>query len=88
MDILVEKIGEREGKERFVLVNSKTHKVITVKDVSEPTLRKFLRGKGAKDDFIDECLQKARKRFEKTNHKAEEEDDFDIFNEVDFAEES
>ncbi len=66
MNIAVEKSGMRDGKERFILVNSKTGKEITLGDVSEPTMRGWLSKKGFDDPLNDECLTKARKRYDKT----------------------
>lgn len=76
MKIAVEKCGERNGQDRFVLVNADTGTVITTNDVSEPTLRRFLKSKGNADAMIDECLRKARKRFAKTVDEEESLDDF------------
>lgn len=82
MDIAIEQIGERDGKERFVLVNVKTKKVITERDVSEPTLRKWLMEKFGDKAMIDKCFDKARKRFKKPavgSATVDDELDFDEF---------
>jgi len=35
VDVAIKKVSERDGKDRFVLVNAKTREVVTVHDVSE-----------------------------------------------------
>ena len=78
MKVAIQKVGERDGRERFVLVNYKTHETITVKDVSEPTLRKWLTGKGMDAAAINEGFRKAKKRYDLD--AAENDDtDFDEF---------
>ncbi len=85
MNVVIEKFGERDGQERFVLLNMKTGDVITKRDVSEKTLRKYLKGIGESAKLIDLGFAKARSRFEKKhNESAEQEDDelSDIFSEI------
>ncbi|MBP88634.1 MAG: hypothetical protein CMJ64_18290 [Planctomycetaceae bacterium] len=62
MDVAIKIVAERNGQERFVLVNASTREVLTVNDVSEPTLRRFFQQRGANDDLISECLDRARLR--------------------------
>jgi len=83
MKVVLEKVGERNGKERFVLADIATGQVITKKDVSEPTMRKYLKGTGENDKLIDECLDKARKRFDKAQMEGGDEGELeDIFSEI------
>ncbi len=70
MDVAIKKVSERDGKDRFVLVNAATREVVTVNDVSEATIRRFFRDKGASDDTISECLAKARKKYGEGASKA------------------
>lgn len=70
MDVAIKKVSEREGTDRFVLVNPTTREVVTVNDVSEATLRRFFREKGASEEVIDECLAKARKNYGERSRKA------------------
>ena len=60
MDVAIKKVAERDGQERFVLVNAGTREVLTINDVSESTLRRFFKQRGADDELIDECLDRAR----------------------------
>ena len=64
MDVTIKKVTERDGQERFVLVNAKTRDVLTVHDVSEPTLRRFFLQRGMSDELIDGCLVRARERYQ------------------------
>ncbi len=89
MNIAVEKVGVREGKERFVLVNTVTGSPITARDVSEPTMRRFLAQRGYDNGLIDECFRKARSRHERASTakakaaaasaETADADDFDLF---------
>lgn len=63
MDVRIEKVGERNGQDRFRLVNAGSGAPITVQDNSEETIRKYFRGKGLSKGYLDECFQKARSRF-------------------------
>lgn len=63
VDVAIKKVSERAGKDRFVLVNATTREVVTVHDVSEATIRRFFRDKGASDEMIADCLAKARKNY-------------------------
>lgn len=65
MDVVIQKVGERDGKERFVLAKASSGEVITAKDASEGTIRKYFRAKGLSNGFLDECLQKSRARYDK-----------------------
>lgn len=63
MDVRIEKVGERNGQDRFRLVNASSGAPVTVQDNSEETIRKYFRGKGLSKGYLDECFQKARSRF-------------------------
>lgn len=63
VDVAIKKVSERDGKDRFVLVNATTREVVTVNDVSEATIRRFFRDKGASDEMLADCLAKARKDY-------------------------
>ena len=63
MDVSVKKVGVRGGRDRFVLVNSETRKVVTANDVSEAAVRRFFRQLGADDQLIGECIERARERY-------------------------
>lgn len=62
MDVAIKKVAERNGQERFVLVNPNTREVLTVNDVSETTLRSFFKQRGMSGGLIDECIDRARQR--------------------------
>lgn len=85
MNVVIEKSGERDGKERFVLLNMNTGEVITKRDVSEVTMRKYLTSIGETSKLIDEGFAKARLRFQKKHDDsvAQEDDELsDIFSEI------
>lgn len=63
MEVSIKKIAERDGEERFILVNSQTRRVISANDVDEGAMRRFFQQLGADDSLIDECLERARERF-------------------------
>ena len=63
VDVAIKKVSERDGKDRFVLVNATTREVVTVNDVSEKTIRGFFRDRGASDKMVADCLAKARKDY-------------------------
>lgn len=70
MDVAIKKVAERDGQERFVLVNPTTREVLTVNDVSEQTLRRYFEQRGATSDLIEECLDRARRRHDQSAPKA------------------
>lgn len=70
MEVSIKKVTERDGKDRFVLVNAITREVVTVNDVSEDTVRRFFRDQGASDEMVDSCLAKARQKHGKGSRKA------------------
>jgi hypothetical protein len=70
VDITIKKVGRRDGKDRFVLVDPRTRRVLTVNDVSEGSLRRFFTMRGAEESMIDEALQTARDRFETASASA------------------
>jgi hypothetical protein len=63
VDVAIKKVSVRDGQDRFILVNAATRDVVTVHDVSEATLCRFLRAQGASDDLIDKCLTNAHAQF-------------------------
>jgi len=69
MDVIIRKVGEQDGKERFELVDPKSGKVMTEHDASEASIRKYFKAKGLANGFIDQCLQKSRDQFEKRSHQ-------------------
>jgi uncharacterized protein YfcZ (UPF0381/DUF406 family) len=70
VEVAIKKVSERDGQDRFVLVNATTREVVTVNDVSEATIRRFFRDKGASDEMLADCLAKARKGYSQGAHKA------------------
>jgi len=70
VDVAIKKVSERDGKDRFVLVNAETRDVVTVNDISKATLRRFFRDKGASDEMFDACLAKACENYGKGARKA------------------
>ena len=64
VETAIKKVGQRDGKERFVLVNTETREIITVKDVTETSLRRFFKQRGVKDDVIEQCITRARRRYD------------------------
>lgn len=63
MDITIKKVGQRDGKDRFILVNATTRKVLTVDDVPEEALCLYFRQQGASDELIENALSTARQRY-------------------------
>ncbi|MDA1052796.1 MAG: hypothetical protein O3C40_20265 [Planctomycetota bacterium] len=63
MDVAIKQVSQRDGKDRFVLVNATTREVVTVNDVSEATIRRFFRDNGASEEMLESCLAKARKNY-------------------------
>ena len=70
MDVAIKKVAEREEQERFVLVNATTREVLTVHDVSESTLRRFFKQRGMTDELFEDCLTKARDRYQDRAEKS------------------
>jgi len=70
VDIAIKKVGKRDGHERFVLVNTKTRAVITVKDVTESALRRFFQKRRITDASVNQCLERARQRYAETTKAA------------------
>jgi hypothetical protein len=70
VDVAIKKVAERDGQERFVLVNASTREVLTVNDVSEPTLRRFFQQRGANGELVNECLDRARLKHGESGRKA------------------
>jgi hypothetical protein len=63
VDVAIKKVGERDGQDRFILVNAGTRQVVSSNDVSEKSLRRFFRQLGADDHLIGQCIQRARDRY-------------------------
>jgi len=70
MQIGIKKIGERDGKERFILYNRKTGDKIIKKDVSEPTMRNWLKSRDFPSELVDRCFELARSKFAETEASA------------------
>lgn len=70
MEIAIKKVGQRDGKERFVLVSTETREIITVKDVSEEPLRRFFLQLGVADEVINQCLARARRRYDEAARRS------------------
>jgi hypothetical protein len=68
VDVSIKKVGQRDGKERFVLLNALTREVLTVHDVSEASLRSFFRRRGVDANTLDACFQKARACYEQATN--------------------
>jgi hypothetical protein len=77
MQIGIKKIGERDGKERFVLCNRTTGEQIVKKDVSEPTMRNWLASRDFPSELVDRCFELARKKFEEAKGPDAEPEDSD-----------
>ena len=69
MDVAIKKVGQRDGKERFVLVSPKTREIVTVSDVTEAALRRFFEKRGVASKTIDQCLARARRRYDEAAPK-------------------
>jgi hypothetical protein len=63
VDVAIKKVGQRDGQERFVLVNAQTREVITMKDVTEIALRRFFARRGVSEQVVGKCLDRARQRY-------------------------
>ena len=63
MDVTIKKVSQRDGKDRFILVNANTRRVLTVDDVSEEALRRFFQKRGAGDQLLENALSTARQRY-------------------------
>ena len=66
MDVTIKKVGQNDGAERFLLVDSVTRQVLTVHDTSEQALRRFFTKRGADSGLIDQCFERARQRYAET----------------------
>ena len=83
MDVAIKKVGKRDGKEWFVLVSTKTRQIITVKDVTETSLRRFFQKRGVGDDAIDKCIERARQRYAEAAKKPQANENADTMGEDD-----
>jgi hypothetical protein len=70
LEVAIKKVGHRDGKERFVLVSVKTREIVTVTDVTEAALRRYFRQHNVKDQLIEECLVRARKRYDQASQRS------------------
>lgn len=75
MEITIKKVAERNGVERFVLVNPQTREVLTSGDASEPALRRFFAARGVAKVVLDRCLERARDLYAAANSLSTSEDD-------------
>jgi len=66
VDVTIKKVGQNDGAERFLLVDSVTRQVLTVHDTSEQALRRFFTKRGADSGLIDQCFERARQRYAET----------------------
>jgi hypothetical protein len=66
VDIAINKVGQRDGVERFVLVSTESREVVTVRDVTEDALRRFFSQLGVTSSFLDQCLTRARERYDRS----------------------
>ena len=93
MDVSIKKIGQRDGKERFELVDFVSREVVTVNDVSEATLRAYFHKRGVGDDTLDDCFMQARESYEQAtasgppvDNAADSEEEDDLLFDVDLSE--
>jgi len=63
VDVTIKKVSQNDGVERFLLIDSVTRKVLTVKVTSEEALRRFFAKRGADSGLIDQCFERARQRY-------------------------
>ena len=89
MDVNIKRVGHRDGQDRFVLVDAKTRKIVSVNDVSEDALRRFFAKRGVDPELLNECLSKARKQHSEltaskpaANHAADTAEDNDLLFEL------
>ena len=92
MDITIKQVGQRNGLDRFILINAVSRKVLTTDDVSEAALRRFFGQRGTDEATIDQCLERARARFAEgaqpvAADDAEEANDDDLLFELGLGEE-
>lgn len=71
MDVSIKKVGEVDGVEQFILVNSITRKVLTAREANETAIRRFFEQLGADGHLIDTCLETARTRFDNRHELAD-----------------
>ena len=71
MDVTIKKVGQREGQDRFIIVQVQTRKVLTVHDTSARALRKFFHQRGVAEEVIDTCLQHARSRYDQDRPRSQ-----------------
>lgn len=83
MDVAIKKVGMRDGKERFVLVNAKTRAILTVKDVTEPAIRRFFQKQNVGKDLVDKCLDAARRRYSDSAKESKVDESADTMGEDD-----
>ena len=65
VDISIKKVGEKNGDERFVLVDPVTRRVLSMHDSSEESVRRFFAKRGNEGALIDKCFDRARRRYAK-----------------------
>ena len=70
MEIAIKKVGQSDGNERFILVDDKTRQVITIRDVSEDSLRRFFKQRNIPVEAVEQSLARARKRYEESHRRS------------------
>jgi len=83
VEIGIKKVGQRDGKDRFVLVSVATREVLTVRDISEKALRKFFKQRGCDDETVNQSLARARRRYDESASKAKVDDSADTMEDGD-----
>ena len=68
VDVAIKKVSERDGKDRFVLINATTREVVTVNDVSEATIRRYFGDQGASEAHVNGCEARSVAREERAVH--------------------
>jgi uncharacterized protein YfcZ (UPF0381/DUF406 family) len=66
VDVTIKKVSQKDGEERFLLIDSVTRKVLSVNDTSEQAVRRFFARRGAASQLIDRCFERARQRYTET----------------------
>lgn len=64
MELTIKKVGQRDGRDRFVLVDNQSRAVITVHDVSEEAIRRFFRQRKVSELAVEGALVRARRRYD------------------------
>lgn len=70
MDVAIRQVGQRDGQDRFILVDVRTRKVVTQNDASARAIERFFRKRGVSDALIQRCLEQARQQYQQTESAA------------------